>query len=377
LSDWLGRRRILLAAATLFCLSSLGTALPRNLNEFVIARLIAGTAIGVASVLAPMYIAEVSPARIRGRLVSLNQMAIVTGILCAYFVSWLLSHFGAAGWRWMFATAALPSFLFFVGLLFIPESPRWLIRRGRDDEALPVLEKIGGAAEAHLEVAAIRASLAEESGSWREILAPNVRRPLLIAASLAVLSQITGINTVIYYGSILFKEHAGSASTSSAIGANVVIGLTNFLCTILAIGMIDKLGRKPLLLIGSAGMAAALGLLGLAFWFSPPPGNLILILVLVYVAFFAVGLGPATWVYIAELFPTAIRGRAMSAATLCVWVACLLVTLTFLSLVRALGPSGAFWLYGSLCAATFLFVHRFLPETRGRTLEEIQHMWKK
>jgi SP family arabinose:H+ symporter-like MFS transporter len=240
-----------------------------------------------------------------------------------------------------------------------------------------VVEKIAGPAEAALEITAIRTSLAEESGSWRELFAPNVRRPLWIAMTLAALSQVTGINTVIYYGSILFRERAGSASASSAIGANVAIGLMNFTATIAAIGMIDRLGRRPLLLMGSGGMAAALALLGLAFRYSPPPGNFILVLILAYVACFAVSLGPVTWVYMAELFPTAVRGRAMSAATLCIWAACLLVTLTFLSLVQALGPSGAFWLYGSLSAATLLFVYRLVPETRRRTLEEIQHMWKK
>ncbi len=233
LDEW-GRKKVLLAAAMLFCLSSLCTALPRNLTQFVAARLVAGLAIGVSSVLAPMYIAEVSPAGIRGGLVTLNQMAIVTGILCAYFVNWRLSGLGAESWRWMFASAALPSLVFFVALLRIPESPRWLISRGRRQQAFGVLKRINGEVAARREILEIGSSLAKESGSFGELLTRELRRPLYIAVALAVLSQATGINTVIYYGSIFLKEHAGHTSASSALGANTIIGLTNFLCTILA-----------------------------------------------------------------------------------------------------------------------------------------------
>lgn len=376
LSDRFGRKRMLLVAAVLFCVSSLGTALPRDLVEFVIARFIAGTAIGVASVLAPMYIAEVSPAAIRGRLVTLNQMAIVTGILVSYFVSWMLSGLGPASWRWMFATAGVPSAVLFVSLLFIPESPRWLLKRARDGD-IATLSRISGEAAAAREAAEIRASLAGETGSFRELVAPQMRKPLAIAVLLAVFSQITGINTVIYYGAILFREHGGQQSATSAIGANVIIGAVNFLCTILAILFIDKTGRKPLLLAGSAGMAISLGTLAFAFRMTPVPATVILGLVLCYVACFAISLGPGSWVYISELFPTAVRGRAMSIATLCLWSACLAVTLSFLTLVTYAGASGAFLLYAGLCIATFVFVWRFTPETKGRTLEQIQEFWKK
>jgi sugar porter (SP) family MFS transporter len=377
LSDRFGRKRILLLAAILFGISSLGTALPRNLGEFVLARLIAGTAIGMASVLAPMYIAEVSPAAVRGRLVTLNQMAIVTGILLSYLVSWLLSGLGPASWRWMFATAAVPSAVLLAALLFIPESPRWLLKQALDEEAMAVLRRINGQAAAMREAAGIRAALADETSSYRELLARHLRRPLAIAILLAAFSQITGINTVIYYGAILFREHGGRASASSAIGANVIIGAVNFLCTIVATMLIDKAGRKPLLLAGSAGMAASLGALAFAFRISPAPGTLILTLVLCYVAFFAVSFGPATWVYIAELFPTAIRGRAMSIGTLTLWASCLAVTLSFLTLVQHLGASGAFAVYAFSCVAAFVFIWRVIPETKGRTLEEIQEFWKK
>jgi sugar porter (SP) family MFS transporter len=375
LTDAWGRKKVLLAAAILFCVSSLCTALPRNLTQFVVARLVAGLAIGVSSVLAPMYIAEVSPAPIRGRLVTLNQMAIVTGILVAYFVNWRLSGLGPESWRWMFATAAVPSLVFFVALLRIPESPRWLVRRGRQPQAFEVLKRINGEMAARQEVLEIGISLAKESGSFRELLTQQLRRPLCIAIVLAVLSQVTGINTVIYYGSIFLKEHAGRTSASSAIGANAIIGLTNFLCTIIATLVIDRVGRKVLLLFGSAGMGVSLAMLAMALRISPPPGNLIVFLMLAYVAFFAVSLGPGTWVVIAELFPTAVRGRAMSLATLSLWLACLAVTLSFLTLVRILTAAGAFWVYGGLCFITFGFVWFWVPETKCLSLEEIQSLW--
>ena len=228
---------------------------------------------------------------------------------------------------------------------------------------------------ARQEVLEIGISLAKESGSFRELLTQQLRRPLCIAIVLAVLSQVTGINTVIYYGSIFLKEHAGRTSASSAIGANAIIGLTNFLCTIIATLVIDRVGRKVLLLFGSAGMGVSLAMLAMALRISPPPGNLIVILMLAYVAFFAVSLGPGTWVVIAELFPTAVRGRAMSLATLSLWLACLAVTLSFLTLVRILTAAGAFWVYGGLCFITFGFVWFWVPETKCLSLEEIQSLW--
>lgn len=377
LTDRFGRKRVLLAAAALFCVSSLGTALPRTLTEFVGARFIAGLAIGVASVLAPMYIAEVAPPAIRGRLVTLNQMAIVSGILLAYFVNWMLAGIGPSSWRWMFATAAVPSVVFFAALLAIPESPRWLVAHGRAAEGFAVLARVSGEKAAEHQVAEIRAGLEEESGSWGELFQPGLRKALGLAVGLAILCQVTGINTVIYYGALLFKEHAGSANAADAIGANVAIGVVNFLCTIVAVMIIDRAGRRLLLLIGSAGMGVALLLLGIAFGITPVPTGLVLGLILFYVASFAISMGAVVWVYIAELFPTRVRGRAMSIGTWFIWAACLLVTMTFLSMVRALGPSGAFWVYGSLCAVSFIFVWAFAPETKGRTLEEIQRLWRR
>lgn len=377
LSDRFGRRRILILSALLFAASSVGAALPRSLPEFVTARFIGGIAIGVASVLAPIYIAEVAPPRIRGRLVSLNQMAIVSGILLAYLVNWLLSYLGPDSWRWMFASATVPSAVFFLALFFVPESPRWLTKQERTGEALAVLSRVAGREQARVEMQQIQETIAEESGSLSQLLQPGLRTALIIAVVLAVLQQITGINTVLFYGSIIFKEQVGNQSTSSAIGANVIVGFINFVSTIIALWIIDKVGRKALLMFSAGGMAVSQILLGMAFLLEPRPGSVILALILLCVACFAVGLGPGVWVLMSELFPTRIRGRAMSIATISLWSACVVLTLTFLSLVQAITASGAFWVYALMSITTVVFVWRVTPETKGKSLEEIEKLWKR
>lgn len=375
LSDRFGRRRALLVSALLFGVSSVGAALPRSLVEFAIARFAGGLAVGVASLLAPVYIAEIAPPRIRGRLVSLNQMTIVSGLLLAYAVNWALASLGPSSWRWMFASAALPSLAFFVALLFVPESPRWLTEFGRGGDALVILERVSGRRSALEQMDQIKAAIAEESGTLAELFRPGLRRALLIGVVLAVLQQITGINTIFFYGSMIFKDNAAH-SQSSAIGLQVVIGLANLLATPIAIWVIDKVGRKPLLMISAAGMALAEFALGLAFRIQPPPTGLILGLILFCVASFAMGLGPGVWVVMSELFPNRIRGRAMSVATVSLWVACFALTVSFLSLRTALSATGAFWIYATMCVITFLFVWRVTPETKGKTLEEIEQLWK-
>jgi sugar porter (SP) family MFS transporter len=376
LSDWLGRKRILIVAAILFAVSSLGAALPHNLAEFLVARLAAGVATGIASMLAPLYIAESAPPAIRGRLVTFNQMAIVTGILIAYMVNWALAGLGPECWRWMFAFAALPAVVFWAGLLFVPESPRWLVKKGRDFEALQILNRLSGPRQAALDLREIQDAIGEEKDSLAQLLQPGFRIPLIIAVSLAVLQQITGVNTVLYYGSLIFRDQVGQQSTSSALGLNVIIGSINFLATILAIAIIDKAGRKPLLLASSAGMAVSLVVLGAAFQVHPVPAMLVLGSILAYVVSFGIGMGPGVWVLMSELFPTRIRGRAMAVATVALWLASLLLTVTFLSLVSAIGPSGTFWLYAGLSAFTFVFIWRIVPETRRKSLEEIERMWQ-
>jgi len=307
--------------------------------------------------------------------VGLNQMAIVSGILIAYAVNWMLSGVGPTGWRWMFATAAVPSVVFFFAMLFVPESPRWLTEFGRPDQALQTLTRVSGRQQALEQLQQIKDAIAQETGSIAELFRPGLRLALIIAVVLAVLQQITGINTVLFYGSIIFKDHAASGQ-SSAIFANVIVGAVNFAATIVALWIIDKVGRKALLMLSAAGMAVAEIGLGVAFLVHPAPANLILGIILFCTASYAVGLGPGVWIVMSELFPTRIRGRAMSIATVTLWVACVALTATFLSLVRAVGPSGAFWLYSTMCVTMFVFVWRVVPETKGKTLEAIEEMWR-
>lgn len=377
LSDRLGRRRVLMMSAALFALSALGAAIPITLTEFVAARLAGGLAIGAASVLAPLYIAEVAPAKIRGRLVAMNQMAIVSGILLAYLANWLLAFTGPSSWRWMFAVAVVPSAAFLVGLFFVPESPRWLVENDRDDEAHTVLSRINGPVIAAAELDDIKQAVAEESGALAELFRKGLRRPFFIAISLAILQQITGINTVLFYGSIIFKDQVHSASSSSAMFANVIVGLVNFGATIVALGTIDKLGRRPLLMLSSGAMAVCEVGLAVAFLGHPPSATFVLAMMLLCVAAFAIGLGPGVWVLIAEIFPTRIRGRAMSIATVWLWIACTVLTMTFLSLANAVTPTGAFLIYAAMCLVTFLIVWFAVPETRGKSLEQIERLWSK
>ena len=375
LSDRFGRRRILLWSAALFLVSSIGAALPRNLTEFAAARLLGGVAIGMESMLSPLYVAEISPARIRGRLVALNQLAIVVGILCAYLISWLLAGLGEASWRWMFASASLPSLLFLAAFVRCPETPRWLIQRGEIGKARSVLMLVGSEDDLDGQIRDILETIASERGSLAELFEPRLRRPLIIAVVLAVLQQITGINTILFYGSLIFTEKVAAQTAASALWANVMIGFVNLVSTVVALAIIDRVGRKPLLLLAAGGMAVSEFCLGLLFWLYPASVIPILTLVLACVVFFAVGLGPGVWVLMSELFPTRIRGRAMSIATISLWIACLALTLTFLSLARAITVTGAFWTYATMCILTFLFVWKVVPETKGKTLEEIERSW--
>jgi SP family arabinose:H+ symporter-like MFS transporter len=376
LSDRFGRRDSLRGAALLFTLSAIGSAGSVSFITFSAARLFGGLAIGLASALTPIYISEVAPPESRGRLVSLNQLAIVIGILSAYLTNWQLSSLGQQSWRWMFGVAVVPSTIFLVGLFFIPESPRWLITKGRLEQGRQVLARVVGDENAARETLAIELALSDESPDPGELFSPVIRTRLFIAIVLAVLQQICGINTVLYYGSVLMTEHMHGKSAKYAIGVNVVVGLVNLICTVIAMAFIDRWGRRTLLLIASGGMTIALSCLALSLRSSDSNPILIFSSVLLYVAFFAVGLGPVLWVYISEIFPTRIRGQATSAAVAALWIACLVVTLTFLSIVDSLGISSAFLLYAAFSLITFFFVWKWVPETRGRSLEEIQEMWR-
>lgn len=377
IGDRYGRKRSLIASAILFALSAFGAAAANNVTVFSLARLVGGLAIGLASVLTPVYIAEISPSKNRGTLVSLNQLAIVIGILVAYLVSWQIARFGEGSWRWMLAIAAIPSLAFFLGLLAIPESPRWLLTRGCHDEGERILAKIFGSTSAREQVQAVEKAAAAEEGSWREVFSPAMRKRLGVGMFLALFCQITGINTVLYYGSIIVSEHFPGQSTSMALIANVIIGVVNLLFTIVAMIYLDRWGRRAILLIASGGMGVALTLLVLGLNVPGVSPLLMLGAILLYVAFFALGMGPGPWLIISEIFPTKVRGRAASIATATLWSGTLLVTFTFLSLVKALNLWGTFAIYGALSFVCCVYVWKMVPETKGRSLEQIQEDWGK
>ncbi len=374
-SDKIGRRRFMLISAVLFFVSAIGCALPRTITEFVIFRFVGGLGIGSAAVLSPLYIAEVSPPRIRGALVSVNQMAIVTGILLAYFVNWIFAGFGPSNWRYMFAMGAIPSVLFFLLLLRVPESPRWLVKRDREEEATRVLAQVDSPEAAAIGIREIKETLALEEGSFRELFRPGFRRPILIAIVLAVFQQITGINAILYYAPRIF-ESAGFGRMS-AIGQSTIIGFANMIFTIVAIVLADRVGRRPLLLVATAGMGLSLALLGAAFKFQFLPPSALLFVILLYIAFFASAMGPLVWVVMAEIFPIRMRGAAMGLATLILWFADFVVTLTFTIISDKLNASAAFWIYAVMCALDLVFMIFYLPETKGKSLEEIERHWLK
>ncbi len=374
LSDRYGRRSVLRISGVLFLVSAIFAAIPHTLAEFFTARFLGGLGIGLASTIAPLYLAEVSPREKRGSIVTLNQTAIVTGILVAYCTNWAFSFTGAAAWRWMFGSAALPALAFVICLGFVPESPRWLIKQHRIEEAGAALATIGGEAQRSEQFEEIRAAIEQEEPphGWLR----RMKRPLVLAVAIAALQQVTGINTVLYYGSLLFVAHANSGSAGRAFAANILIGLTNFAFTLVALAIMDRIGRR-ILLGGSASVMFG-ALLLLVFEFQRTHAHFVLIVgsTMLYVAAFATGLGPGAWVYIAEIFPTNIRGRAMSIATSVLWACCILVSNTFLTLIHALGAAGAFAVYAGICAVAAVFFFR-LPETRGHSLEEIEQSWRR
>ncbi|MGB8591523.1 MAG: sugar porter family MFS transporter [Candidatus Acidiferrales bacterium] len=376
LADRFGRRTVLMQVAVLFTIGAIGTALAPGTVWLAIGRVVVGVAIGVASFTAPLYISEVSPPNVRGRLVSLNQLMITIGIVVSYLADYALA--GASAWRWMFALAAIPAIVLFIGLLFLPESPRWLMSRSLGDQARALLERIRESTDVEKELTEIAASLNQQEGSWRELLGASLRPALIVGIGLAVFQQFTGINTVIYYAPTIF-QFAGLHSASAAILATVGVGVVNVLLTIVALRLLDRVGRRPLLLYGLVGMIISLGVLGFAF-LSPALSDVVawvaVISVAVYVACFAIGLGPVFWLMIAEIYPLKIRGRAMSVATVANWGSNLMVALTFLSLLHALGRAWTFWLYGIVGVLAWIFVYKMVPETKGRTLEEIEAHWR-
>jgi SP family sugar porter-like MFS transporter len=386
LSNAFGRKRLLTLAALIFAISSLGTGLAAHFAAFVIWRMLGGYAIGLASGISPMYIAEISPAHLRGRMVSLNQLAIVFGILLAQVVNWLiarpvppgatayeilLSWNGQWGWRWMFAVTAIPSMLFLIASLLVPESPRWLAAKGRKREASQVLARLGG--NAYAEQVMIDIASTTESrprGSLlKELSAPGMAKVLLLGVVLAVLQQWCGINVIFNYAQEIFA--AAGYQVSDILFNIVVTGAVNVVFTIIALAAIDRFGRRFLLLSGVSGLVVIYALLG-AFYHLHLQGKPLLVLVLAAIACYALSLAPATWVVIAEIFPNRIRSSAVSIAVTALWAACFLLTYTFPILNATLGAAGTFWLYATICLVGGVFLFLRLPETKGKTLEEIE-----
>jgi SP family arabinose:H+ symporter-like MFS transporter len=373
LSDRIGRRRFLLGTALLFIASSLLAALAGSFTHFVCARIVGGLAVGGAILIAPVYIAEISPAGKRGSLVSLNQLMIVIGISAAFFSNCFLLDVGQNNWRWMLGVQTIPASLYFTMLLFVPESPRWLLLKGRDAEALQVLTRVGAENEAQASLQQIRASLAAKpvSRGFRGLLDRRVRFIMLVALGLAFFQQITGINAIFYYLPTIFAQAGGAVN--DAFRQAVLVGLVNLGMTFVAIWLIDKLGRKPLLIIGVTGMAVSL--LVIAWAFGQPSLNvkLVLFAIIGFVASFAISLGPVMWVLLSEIFPNEQRAAAISVAGFWNSLVSASVTFIFPWELSTFGPAGTFLAYGLFAAVAVLFVLLFVPETKGRSREELEH----
>jgi len=386
LSDKYGRKCLLIFAAFMFTLSAIGTGVANDFTVFIIYRLIGGVGIGLASTLSPMYIAEIAPALMRGRFVSLNQLTIVLGILAAQLANWQIAepipdHFteidilnswnGQIGWRYMFWAETIPAGIFFLLMFLVPESPRWLAKSGNEFKVEAILQKIGGKEYAVQEYNNIHDSLIGETTKvdYKELLEPGIRKVLLIGIVLAAFQQWCGINVIFNYAEEIFK--AAGYGVSDILFNIVITGIINVIFTFVAIYTVDRLGRRALMIVGSAGLALIYILIGFTYFFHIT-GFALLILILLAIATYAMSLAPIVWVVISEIFPNKIRGVAMAISTIALWSASFLLTYTFPLLNSALGAAGTFWLYGLICLAGFIFVYKKLPETKGKSLEEIE-----
>ena len=394
-SKALGRKKGLILAGILFLISALGSAMPELFVEsigegdhtfstlFIIYRIVGGIGVGLASMLSPLYIAEIAPAKIRGRLVSYNQLAIVAGFMVVYFVNYFISKSGgsdawlnAVGWRWMFASEVIPAGLFLLFLFFVPDTPRSLMLKNKPEEALDVLINVNGEEDAHQILDEIKESINKPatgkllSFGWLVIV---------IGVVLSIFQQFVGINVVLYYAPEIFKNI--NPDTDGALLLTIIVGVVNFLFTIVAIKTVDTNGRKPLMMIGALGMAIAMFSLGFVF-FAQSTGYLALMCMMVYVASFALSWGPVTWVLLSEIFPNKIRGRAMAVAVAAQWIANYAVSITFPMmddnsyLTELFNHGFAYWVYGFMGILALLFVKKFVPETKGKTLEEMEELWK-
>jgi sugar porter (SP) family MFS transporter len=375
LADWWGRRRVTLFGAVIFFVSSLGMAFSPTVKWLIGFRLLVGFGIGVASIVGPLYISEIAPPKIRGSLGTLQQLAITLGILLAYFINYVFASLiqGPDAWRWMLGFGIVPAAILGLGMARLPESPRWLVKEDRDEDAHDVLAKIRSESSVDNELDEIKEIEEVQTRDLSTLLETWARPALIVGVGLAIFQQITGINTVLYYAPTILGSIG--LGTLTAILATVGIGIVNVALTVVAVWQVDRLGRRPLLLISVGGMTVMLGVLGAIFHFTGLSGVGAWIAVAslaLYVAFFAVGLGPIFWLMISEIYPLQVRGVGEGTASVANWAANLIVTLTFLSLVNAIGRGFTFWLYGVVSVLAFVFIYTFVPETKGRSLEEIE-----
>ena len=390
LSDKYGRKKVLVLSALFFGISAIGCAFAIGFTDLVIYRLIGGLGIGVASMLAPLYISELSPSHKRGRLVALYQFAITIGILCSYFsnayllrlshAEFLMQTTGVLNkimvsevWRIMLGTSIVPALLFLFLLLFVPESPRWLTLKGDEPGAFRVLKKIVTDDEAQKEINDIKTNLRSETGGFGILFKGGFKLAMILGISLAFLTQVSGINAIIYYGPKILEE--AGLPIADALGGQVVIGIVNVLFTLIAIWKIDQLGRKPLLLAGVIGIIASLITIGSLFYFNTTSTWLLLVFILLFIACFAFSYGPVVWVLLSEIFPTKIRGKAMSLATFSLWIGTALVGQLTPVFLEVLKPAGTFWLFAVLTAPALYLAIKLIPETKGKSLEEIERYW--
>ena len=369
-----GRRKVLLWVSLLFVVTSVATGEASSFTFFIAARFIGGLAVGGASILSPMYVAEVSPPSLRGRMGTLYQLSIVIGVLVSYCINYLLRNAGASNWRWMFITGVIPSLLFFVLLLRAPETPRYLFMAGRPQEAFTILERISGRETAEFEISEMRASTTDSHPAWRVLWQPGIRRAVVVGFFLAILVHVSGINTIIDYAPAIFKS--AGWKIDAALFSTFIVGLTNFAFTLVSFWVIDRYGRKPLYVIGSLGMMSSLVLLCLTALTGRFHGAIVLVLIMAYLAFFASCIGPVFWTLVPEIFPNYIRGTAMTVPVLTQWIANAAVVLFFPLAFHRVGKAITFGFLAAMALTQAIFMWFFVPETKNKPLEEIEEFWK-
>jgi SP family arabinose:H+ symporter-like MFS transporter len=373
LTDRYGRKRILVWVALLFAATSAATALAPSFLTFVCARFLGGLAVGGVSLLSPMYVAEVSPASIRGRMGTFYQMSIITGILISYCINYLLRNTGPDNWRWMFLSGVGPSALFLILISIAPETPRFLVRVGKMNEAFSILERITNAATARAEIAEISSSVKNEAHLRRRLGRPGVRRALAVSACLAILIHVSGVNTIVDYAPSIFQS--AGWKIDGALLSTFLVGLTEFVFTIVAFGVIDRYGRKPLYIVGSLGMAGTLTGLLVAAQTNQFHGPIVLVMILTYLAFFSACVGPVFWTLVPEIFPNDVRGLAMTVPVLLQWVANAVVVLVFPFAFHQIGKAITFGFLASMALCQAIFTYFYVPETKNKSLEEIEDFW--